>query len=53
MCNFDPIAFCVACRYLAELETARRIAVEYQRRRHGLERVGEDDDQGEDDARGR
>ena len=44
----DPIALRVAGRYMAELEIARRLAVEYQRRRHGLERVEHEDDQGEE-----
>jgi hypothetical protein len=47
----DPIAHRVARRHMAKLEIARRVAIEYQRRRHGLEPVGgedEDDGQGED-----
>jgi hypothetical protein len=46
MPHLDPLVFGVARRYLAKIEGGRRVAIEYARRRHGLERVehGHEDD---------
>jgi hypothetical protein len=46
MTLIDPIAERVVCRYLAARRVqaaalGRRVAIEYQRRRHGLEPVAE------------
>jgi hypothetical protein len=44
--HLDRLAVRVVRRYLAEVGPGRRVAIEYQRRRHGLERVEHENEEG-------
>jgi hypothetical protein len=50
MLSIDPLAVHVARRYLSHIEVKARVAIEYQRRRDGLEPIELDETDGDHDV---